>query len=256
MRTTTKQAGFCSTSLFVGIAVLAVSGLLIFHYPVFAVLVGGFAGIMLLLVMCGPIPRILARKLQDQYFQVEPNNFGTNNVIVMFGDFTVKAGRGESQIPSVFAYSRINKTVELYRAAKNIGAQCRVLVAGDDTAGLGSTAASVYARRIVALGVESEDITVEPAAFNSYAHAKIAHEILSAWRYDRLFLVTSGLHLWRAAVYFENFGLKPKAVASDYTTAPLSFVPISYNLLLTDIAVHQWIGVIRLTIYNRLGWNK
>ena len=256
MRTTTKQAGFCSTSLFVGISGLAVTGLLFFQYPVFAAVVSGFVGIILLLVMCGPIPRFLARKLQDEYFKIDPNNFGTNNVIVMLGDFTVKAGRGENQIPSVFAYSRINKTVELYRAAKNVGAACRVLIAGDDSAGLGATSASVYAKRIVALGVEGEDITVEPVAYNSYAHAKQTNEILSGWRYDRLFLVTSGLHLRRAVVYFENFGLTPKPVASDYTAAPLSFVPISYNLLLTDIAIHQWIGVFRLTIYNRLGLNK
>jgi hypothetical protein len=34
-----------------------------------------------------------------------------------------------------------------------------------------------------------------------------------------------------------------------------SAIPLSYNFLLTDLAIHEYVGVLRYFVYERMGWN-
>jgi hypothetical protein len=34
-----------------------------------------------------------------------------------------------------------------------------------------------------------------------------------------------------------------------------SAIPLSYNFLLADLAIHEYAGVLRYLVYERMGWN-
>ncbi len=65
-------------------------------------------------------------------------------------------------------------------------------------------------------------------------------------RFDKLFLVTSGLHLPRALLYFGYFGRYPTPCAADYIVPHMSILPIGYNLAIADFAAHEYIGDVAL----------
>jgi uncharacterized SAM-binding protein YcdF (DUF218 family) len=68
-------------------------------------------------------------------------------------------------------------------------------------------------------------------------------------------LVTSGVHLRRAELYFRHFGIRAVPVRADYVDAVITPVPQAYNFLLMDVALHEYTGLARYRVYNLLGWN-
>jgi hypothetical protein len=44
-------------------------------------------------------------------------------------------------------------------------------------------------------------------------------------------------------------------VRADYVSATFSVIPLSYDFLLTDLAIHEYVGYWRYFIYERMGWN-
>jgi uncharacterized SAM-binding protein YcdF (DUF218 family) len=70
-----------------------------------------------------------------------------------------------------------------------------------------------------------------------------------------LVLVSSGIHMRRSALYFSHFGVHPATVRSDYVGALMSPLPLAYNFLLTDLAPHEYVGLLRYQLFQLLGWN-
>jgi uncharacterized SAM-binding protein YcdF (DUF218 family) len=64
------------------------------------------------------------------------------------------------------------------------------------------------------------------------------------------------MHLPRATLYFHHFGIPVLPVRADYTSADFSVIPTSGNLLLTDVLLHEYVGVLRYRIYEAMGWNS
>jgi uncharacterized SAM-binding protein YcdF (DUF218 family) len=70
------------------------------------------------------------------------------------------------------------------------------------------------------------------------------------------YLVTSALHMKRALFYFGSFGLRLEPFPSDYNHAPRQLLPVGYNFAVADIALHQYIGILRFLIYETCGLNR
>ncbi len=68
-------------------------------------------------------------------------------------------------------------------------------------------------------------------------------------------LVSSGIHLRRSVLYFTHFGVAAQPVRADYVSAMMSPIPLSYNFLVADLALHEYAGVVRYFVYQRMGWN-
>lgn len=79
--------------------------------------------------------------------------------------------------------------------------------------------------------------------------------MLKAHPVEQMFLVTSGIHLRRGVLYFGHFGLRGQPVRADYVSALPSLIPQSYNFLVMDLAVHEYIGYLRYFVYEWMGWN-
>jgi uncharacterized SAM-binding protein YcdF (DUF218 family) len=90
---------------------------------------------------------------------------------------------------------------------------------------------------------------------NTWQNAQFTAEILGGQQPDRVVLVTSGLHVRRSVLYFSHFGVHPLGVRADYGRARVSLLPQAANIMMADIAIHEYLGVLRYHVYNWLGWN-
>jgi uncharacterized SAM-binding protein YcdF (DUF218 family) len=211
--------------------------------------------ILTLAIGCGLVPAQMSRNLQSGYPDEAPRPWRQRTAIIVLGGGIQQIAdtRGLQVLPLV--YGRIVKGVELYRQCKHAGGACVLLVSGGDPLELGDSEAAVYARVLERIGVDQADIAIEGRSLNTWQNARFCAVWLSAHPQDRVILVTSGLHVRRSVLYFSHFGIHAGGVRADYEGAAVQAVPLAYNFLLTDLALHEYAGLVRYHVYELLGLN-
>jgi len=222
----------------------------------------GYLSLVLALVLligvgCGPLPRLLLEDLQAGYSARPILQPARVTAIVLLGNGTEEVGSPRAHAVEVgpLAYGRIVKALELYQACKRLNPTCFILISGGDPQHHGASEAAVYGDQLDQLGVPPTDLVREERSLNTFQNAQYTAALLSARPADQVILVSSGLHLRRAVLYFAHFGLHPQPVRADFVSAMSSPLPLSYNFLVADLALHEYEGVVRYYIYERMGWN-
>ncbi|KRE99554.1 hypothetical protein ASG87_14275 [Frateuria sp. Soil773] len=219
---------------------------------------GGFAGAALLLFLvaaCGPLPAWLLERLQAPYAALPASSWGPgNNAIVLLTGDAVAIPHGQVE-PSFWVYGRIARAAMLYRECRQAGASCKLLVSGGDPARLGTPLAVSYGDALRRLGVPDADLILESRSNTTWQNAQFARPLLEALGVSRVWLVSSAFHLRRGELYFRHFGIAATAVRGDYLKADPGLWPGWWNLGLTDVALHEYVGLARYRVYNALGWN-
>jgi len=216
-----------------------------------------FALITLVLVAavgCGPLPSLLLTSLQAGYSSVPVVRPAMRSAVVLLGGGTELVPDAPAPEVPLLAYGRLAKALEVYKTCKQAG-DCVIVITGGDPDRHGASEASVYGARLQQLGVGPEDIVLEQRSLNTWQNAQFTAGLLKARGVDQAFLVTSGFHLHRAVLYFERFGVRAQPVRADYVRAQTTFIPQASNFLLTDLALHEYLGVLRYFVYEKLGWN-
>ena len=231
------------------------------------------AAVLFFGVGCGPIPAFLLTDLQSGYSATGTVREAGATAIILLGNGTerVPATSGLTAAGSVaapvstpaqtavevapLAYGRLVKSVELYRACRLKNSHCCIVVTGGDPQHHGASEAAVYSSRLQQLGVGPTDIVTEGRSLNTWQNAQFTAAVLSTHPADQVFLVTSGIHLRRSLLYFGHFGIRGQPVRADFVSAMLSPIPLSYNFLLADLAIHEYVGVVRYSVYQFMGWN-
>ncbi|EIL99810.1 hypothetical protein RHOFW104T7_07745 [Rhodanobacter thiooxydans] len=210
--------------------------------------------ILLLAAGCGPLPIWLMAQLQSSPAAAAPIDWGQRNAIVLLGAGAERvAGSGKIEA-SLVAYGRIGKAAELYRECRRPGRECKIEVSGGDARGLGQSEAAVYAD-LQRLGVDAADLLLETRSMNTWQNAQFSSPLLKAYGADRVLLVSSAYHLRRAMLYFTHFGVHAVPVSADHVDGMLSWLPLSYNFAMADLALHEYTGIVRYHVYNAMGWN-
>ena len=204
---------------------------------------------------CGPLPAWLLGSLQTPYATVPVPSWAPRNAIVLLGAGNQRATTDGAVEPALFASGRILQAATLYRDCKASGHECMLLVSGGDANHLGLAEAEVYAAALLKLGIAAADIKLEPASMNTWQNAQFSAPKLHDYGAQQVLLVSSGMHLQRAMLYFTHFGVHPLPVRGDYAQVSWSLLPQAWNLALTDLALHEHIGVLRYQLYEALGWN-
>jgi uncharacterized SAM-binding protein YcdF (DUF218 family) len=212
------------------------------------------AVVLWLAVGCGPVPIGLLTRLQSSSAADAPIAWGQRNAIVLLGAGTVRTGDGQVEA-TLFAYGRISKAAMLYRACRQSGRLCKVEVSGGDARRTGKPEAAVYAEDLQQLGVDPADLLLESRSMNTWQNAQFSGPLLKAWNADRVLLVSSGFHLRRGMLYFAHFGIQAMPVRADYVDGVMSWLPLSYNFAMADMALHEYVGIARYHVYNAMGWN-
>jgi uncharacterized SAM-binding protein YcdF (DUF218 family) len=110
---------------------------------------------------------------------------------------------------------------------------------------------------LVTLGVPRDAIVLEDASANTHDNCVRSREILAARNARDVLLVTSALHMRRALATCRSAGIDARPAPTDYQVveagpaAPVDWFPDVNALLLTHLALHEWIG---FEVYAARGW--
>ncbi len=110
-------------------------------------------------------------------------------------------------------------------------------------------------RELREIGIPESDVLIESKSNNTFQNAQFSSEILQTHAVDQTIVVTSGLHLPRALLYFSHFGVRALGAPADRLTSIASVFPLAHNFAFTDIAVHEYLGFLRYRFYNWMDWN-
>jgi uncharacterized SAM-binding protein YcdF (DUF218 family) len=126
--------------------------------------------------------------------------------------------------------------------------------------------AEAMAELLALMGVPPSALWLEPLSRNTYENAVETKKLLDAEGIDRIILVTSALHMPRAAAIFAKQGYaiipaptdyKVTAADWDYYWAPdpsiqlFNLLPSARSLDLTAQALKEYIGI---AVYRVRGW--
>ncbi len=153
------------------------------------------------------------------------------------------------------ASDRIRHTAQLYHAGK---APRIVITGGNVFPQSKADAESVYVARLLQeWGVPADAILVEPRSRNTYQNATYTRALLEQERIGQVLLVTSALHMPRAAAVFRSAGVDIIPSPTDFNMvayeapAVLSWIPSAGALSTTTLVIKEYLG----TLYYRLrGW--
>ena len=244
------------STLFIFLLCLLCILLGLFNYKKTSLIVGSIGILGFIVIGNGFSPACLLHNLQIPYSQLSTINWKKTNTIILLGAGTSKNPYTNKINPSILAFSRIAFTAIIYRECKNTNKICHVLISGGDPLNNGKSEAKTYQEILIPLGVNSNDIQLETQSKNTYQNAKFSSYLLKKQTNEQLFLVSSGLALKRALVYFSFFNIYPKPIASDFITIRITKFPLGYNFAMNDFAIHEYLGILRFHIYNFFGWNK
>lgn len=203
----------------------------------------------------GPLTKVLLDNLQSGYEASRvPSAWPARSAIVLLGMGTVNVAPGEDEVGPL-SFGRIATAADAYRSCRSAGGVCYLLVTGGAKHAKDAVEADVYAKQLVRLGVRQEDLILEGASDSTWENAKFSSPILRKLAPEQAYLVTSGVHLRRALMYFEHFGIRVVPIRSDYLQPWKTFVPMAYNFALADLAVSEYRGMFRYRFYNAMGWN-
>jgi uncharacterized SAM-binding protein YcdF (DUF218 family) len=215
----------------------------------------GSALVLFLAAGCGPLPALLVKWLQAPYATRPTITWAQRNAIVLLGAGTSHV-MGTAQVePNIFADGRIIEAYTLYRACRQGGNDCKIVVSGGDPFRNGVTEAAAYGQVLVSMGVNDTDLMLETRSMNTWQNAQFVQPMLKDYRPEQVLLVSSGIHLSRALRYFAHFGMDATPVRGDYADVRFTCWPNAWNLALTDFAWHEYIGVLTYHFYSFMGWN-
>lgn len=204
---------------------------------------------------CGFLPAWLLTQLQAPYATRPSVSWAPRNAIVVLGVGTSRIAATGEVGPMIFAGNRLIEAYKLYHACKQTGSDCKVIVSGGDPLHHGRSEAEVYGDALADLGVARPDLMLETHSLNTWQNAQFVQPMIKDYMPQRVVLVTSAVHMCRAQTYFEHFGMDALLVRGDYVNARLTWWPNGWNMALTEMALHEYVGVLTFHFYNLMGWN-
>jgi uncharacterized SAM-binding protein YcdF (DUF218 family) len=213
------------------------------------------AGILTVSIGCGPLPALVLKSLEAGYADASVHSWQPSAAIVVLGGGLEQVADTRTVEVPALVYGRIVKALELYLQCKRNGKACIVIVSGGDPYKLGASEAKVYGEVLVKVGVDPADLVLEGRSLNTWQNAQFCAAWLQTHPQEQVVLVTSGLHLRRGILYFSHFGIRALPVRADHVGAMLGPLPLAYNFLLMDLALHEYVGLLRYQVYELLGWN-
>jgi uncharacterized SAM-binding protein YcdF (DUF218 family) len=110
--------------------------------------------------------------------------------------------------------------------------------------------------RIDGVDFEGVDFIQENEARTTYENGLKIKEWLTENNYEKIYLVTSAIHMRRSKGVFDNIGVNFIPVVSNYAYSHnlswLDYLPNRGSLRANMQAVHEWVGLIWYKINNRI----
>ncbi len=193
--------------------------------------------------------------LEGRYPPSAVESLPNADAIVVLGG-TMRGATGTRLYPDLGAAAdRVWHAARLYHAGK----APLVVVSGGHLPWAGSQGpeADAMARFLVDLGVPGDRILCEPRSRTTYENARESKHVLADRGIEEVLLVTSALHMRRAAATFRAAGIRIVPAPTDYEALPepeptlLDYLPDASALEGSTRAFKEYLG---LWVYQLRGW--
>ncbi len=199
-----------------------------------------------------PLGNALILPLEQRFPPWDAARGAPDGIVVLGGAISpdISAARGVVALGE--AAERITVVAELARRYPN----ARIIFAGGSNAVFFDEGAEApfAVRQLEALGVAHDRITAEEQSRDTIENAVFSRLLANPKPGERWLLVTSAFHMPRAMAAFRAAGFAVEAYPVDWRTrgpidAVRPFASLAAGLGQTDIAVHEWVGLLvyRLT---------
>ncbi|MDN5342709.1 YdcF family protein [Oceanotoga sp. DSM 15011] len=211
--------------------------------------------IIIYIISTGWFSRMLVYPLENKYppFKLQGKEFSNDNGIILTlgGGIISNISENTNQLSD----SSMQRIYQSYLMYKNL--RYPIIVTGGKIEGTKNLPeAFVMKDTLIKMGVEPEDIFIEINARNTEENAKFASDIAKSLNKDKIYLVTSAVHLPRSMKIFEKYfeeNLIPIPTDYQLSRTELSwydFLPKMEFLKATASALHEYIGILYLMLKN------
>jgi uncharacterized SAM-binding protein YcdF (DUF218 family) len=247
----------------------------IFLYPLGAGILFGFlalllltigfrksAGVLLAVVLAGlwltstPVfANWLTLQLEDRYARLPFESLPTSDAIILLGGVLSETTTADSGFNAGDAVDRVLDASRAFHARK---APRIVISAGNlPWEASGRAEAALIADFLVELAVPRSSLILEGESRNTHQNAVNTAALFKEHGWRRGLLITSAIHMPRAAAAFESAGVEVDPMPSDFQSGLplfetlLDFLPDAGALAATSLAMKEIIG---LRYYQYRGW--
>ncbi|MDH7784438.1 uncharacterized SAM-binding protein YcdF (DUF218 family) [Ochrobactrum sp. 19YEA23] len=249
--------GFLDMTLNLTVAFIVVG--LLLHY--FKCRKLGLVSIAIGIVLYGAIasailPDFLMNRLQSPYSSTLQSPIEDNTAFIVFGMGTqTVTERGKKVVePVALSYGPILAAASMNHQCVASALKCTFIVSGADVAGTGVSEAKSIAGQLVKAGIDPASILLDEKSRNTWQNAKSTATILRAIKPAKIVLLQNAPIIKRDLLYLAHFGVTPEPVAAGYLTTNLLSGGLYF--LVTDMALHEALGIWRYDFYNYMGWNE
>jgi uncharacterized SAM-binding protein YcdF (DUF218 family) len=209
--------------------------------------------VLIAFVGYSPLGNILILPLEQRFPPWDPSHGPPDGIVVLGGAISPDISMARGAVALNGAAERITATAELARRYPN----ARIIFSG----GTGSlfeapVEAPVAVKEFEALGIAHDRITAEEQSRNTIENAVFSRLLAQAKPGERWLLVTSAFHMPRAIAAFRAAGFPVEAYPVNWRTrgpidATQLFASFTAGLGMTDLAVHEWVGLLAYRLTGR-----
>jgi uncharacterized SAM-binding protein YcdF (DUF218 family) len=209
--------------------------------------------VLLAIAGFSPLGNVLLLTLTERFPQWQSAD-PPDGIIVLGGaiDSEVSAARNSVELDA-----SAERVLTMLRLARQYGQARIVFSGGSGNLFLGSVSeAPIAAKLLQEFGVARDRIVLEDASRTTAENATRLRAMLAPKPGERWLLVTSAFHMPRAIGAFRKVGFEIEAYPVDWRTrgwadARVPFDRLSSGLARTDVALHEWGGLVIYWLVGR-----
>ena len=209
----------------------------------------------LLVIGVAPAGALLIAPLENRFPAPPPELPPPYGVVVLGGAIDDDISRARGQTTFDEGAERLTEAATLARRYPS----ARIVYTGGSNSLLGrpSSEAEDARRLLVSMGVDPQRITLESRSRNTDENARFTAALVHPESGQTWLVVTSAYHMPRAMGLFRKAGFAAIADPVDYHTEGKRGdwrlnVNLPHGLVLFDLAVHEWIGLVAYRLSDRI----
>jgi uncharacterized SAM-binding protein YcdF (DUF218 family) len=213
------------------------------------------SGILLLLLFgYSPVSNVLLLALTERFPAWQSDGREPDGIIVLGGAIDSEASAARNSLEIDQSAERIIAMLELARRFPN----ARIVFSGGSGNLIESSVpeAPIAGQLLERFGIARERVVLESASRTTDENAAMVRKLVSPKPGERWLLVTSAFHMPRSIAAFRLAGFEVEAYPVDWRTrgwvdAAMPFGLLSAGLARTDLAFHEWVGLIAYRLTGR-----